>query len=184
MTWEVDGQQVDRVEAVLFPVGLPHHHHGLLGDPVGSVGRLRVPLPQVVLAERDAGRLERIRADGADLDELLHARLPGLLHQVDPHRGVVVEERPGMPTVPADAAGVGREMDDDVLPVDHFRARIRKAQVVPGVLRDRDVLRAGAPLHEDPDQRPPQEPRSPGDQDLFIGESAHLHLSTAEPGRS
>ena len=164
---QVDGEQVDHVEAVLLPVRLPHHHHRLLGDAVRRVGRLRIPGPEVVLAERDARRLERVGADGADLDEFFHAGLAGLLHEVDPHRGVVVEEGARVRPVPADPAGVGGEVDDDVVAGHDVRAIRRPAQVEAGERGNGDVFRPCAPLHEVPDQRAAQEPGAAGDQDLL-----------------
>ena len=49
---QIDRHQVDRIEAVLLPVGLRLHQQHLLGQAVRRVGLLRVAVPQVVLAER------------------------------------------------------------------------------------------------------------------------------------
>ena len=62
---EVDRQQVDRVEAVLLPVGLRLDQQHLLGQPVWRVGLLRIAVPQVVFAERHRRELG-IAADRAD----------------------------------------------------------------------------------------------------------------------
>src|SRR5439155_20966616 len=48
---EIRGEQVDGVEAVLFPVGLRLHDQHLLGEAVGGVGLIRVAVPEVVFAE-------------------------------------------------------------------------------------------------------------------------------------
>ena len=64
--------QVDDVEAVLLAVGLALDEQHLLGEAVRRVRLLRVAVPEVVLAERHRREL-RVRADGADLDELLDA---------------------------------------------------------------------------------------------------------------
>ena len=61
---EVDGQEVDHVDAVLLPVGLPLDQQHLLGEAVGRVRLLGVAVPELVLAERHRREL-RVGADGA-----------------------------------------------------------------------------------------------------------------------
>ena len=110
---EVDRDEVDGVEAVLLAVGLGLHQQHLLRQAVGRVGLLRVAVPEVVLAERH-GRELRVGADGADLDELRDAADARLLHELDAHDRVVVEEAPRVGAVGADAADDGREVNDHV----------------------------------------------------------------------
>ena len=101
------------VEAVLLPIGLALDEQHLLGEAVRRVGLLRVAVPEVVLAERH-GRELRVRADGADLDELRDAGQPGLLHQLDAHHRVLVEEAARVLAVGPDPADDRGEVDDDV----------------------------------------------------------------------
>jgi hypothetical protein len=112
---EVHGQEVDDVHAVLLAVGLALHQQHLLGDPVGRIRLLGIAVPQALLAEGDGGELG-IRADGADADDLGHAREAALLEEVGPHHHVVEEERARVLAVRADAPDPGRQMDDDVGP--------------------------------------------------------------------
>ena len=91
-----------------------------LRDPVGCVGRFRVPLPEIVFPERDAGRPERVGTDRPDLDELLCAGASRLLHEKGPHSDVVVEEASRVRQVPADPAGVGGQVDPEILPSYNF----------------------------------------------------------------
>ena len=73
---EVDGDEVDAVEAVLLAVGLALDEEHFLGEAVGGVGFLGVAVPEVVFAEGDGGEFG-IAADGADGDEFLDAGAGG-----------------------------------------------------------------------------------------------------------
>ena len=110
---QVHGHEEDGVEAVLPAVGLRLHEQHLLGQPVGRVGLLGVPAPEVVLAEGHRRELG-IGADGADDDELGDAGEPGLLHELHAHHHVVVEEEPRVLAVGADAAHHPRQVDDQL----------------------------------------------------------------------
>ena len=64
---EVDGEEVDGVDAVLVAVGLALDQEHFLGDAVGGVGLLGVAVPEVVFPEGDGGELG-VGADGAEDD--------------------------------------------------------------------------------------------------------------------
>ena len=112
-TVEIDRQEINRVEPVLLPVRLRLDQQHLLGQPVGRVGLLGVPAPEVVLAEGHRRELG-IGADGADDDELGDAGEPGLLHELHAHHHVVVEEEPRLLAVGADAAHHPRQVEDQL----------------------------------------------------------------------
>ena len=63
--------------------------------------------------------------------------------------------------VPADPAGVGGEVDDEVLAGDDLRARRRQAQVEPRRPRDGDVLRPRAAAEQLRDDGAPRNPAPP-----------------------
>ena len=72
---KVDGEQKDRVEAVLLAIGLGLDEHHLLGQSVRGVGLLMVAVPEIVLTERDGGELG-VGANGSQGDEF--SMPPGL----------------------------------------------------------------------------------------------------------
>ena len=76
-------------------------------------------------------------------DELLDAGQPRLLHQLDAHDRVLVEEAARVVAVGADAADDRGEVDDDVRPgrrPARGRSPASFAQVVLGAARDEDVV--------------------------------------------
>src|SRR5206468_2931334 len=81
--------------------------------PVRGVGLLRVPVPDLLLAEGDRRELG-IGADGAGRDHLLDLQLPAGFEHVQAHRQVVVGERARVAAVVADAPDVGREGEDNL----------------------------------------------------------------------
>ncbi len=110
---EVHRQQVNGVEVVLLPVGLPLHQQHLLRDAVGRIGLLGIAVPQVAFHERHRRQL-RIGADGADADELLDAGAARVLQRQRAEHHVLEEEEARGVAVRADAANHRREMNDDV----------------------------------------------------------------------
>ena len=138
---------MDGVEAVLLAVGLALHEQHLLGEAVGRVRLLGVAVPEVVLAERHRREL-RVRADGADLDELLDAGEPGLLHELDAHDRVLVEEPARVLAVGADAADDGGEVDDHVAAAPSASARVDAVARCAG--RSRRCAGRRSPRHRRP----------------------------------
>src|SRR5262249_709768 len=89
--------------------------------------------PQVLLPE-GRRRVLGVRTDRADGYKLGDAGQPRLLHELQPHDGVVVEESAGVPPVAADAADHSGQVDDDIGPgiSEQPPDRIPLAQVVIG----------------------------------------------------
>ena len=77
---QVDRQEVDTAEAVLFAVGLKHHQKRFLRDPIRRVRFFRIAGPEISLTKRHRCEL-RVGADGANLDELLDAATTSMLDQ-------------------------------------------------------------------------------------------------------
>ena len=154
------------------PVCLALDQQHLLGEAVRGVRLLRVAAPQVFLVERH-GRELRVGADGADLDELGDAGQTGLLHQLDAHDRVLVEEATRVLAIGADAADDGGEVDDDVRPavgqgpVD----AVGRPQVVVAAARDEDVGDAGGA--QAANDRSAEEPGPAGDHDPAAGQRRH-----------
>ena len=96
-------------------VGLPLDQEHPLGQAVGGVRLLRVAVPEVVLPERHRREL-RVGADRPDRDELLHAGEARLLHELDAHDRVLVEEPARVLPVRPDPADHGGEVDDQLRP--------------------------------------------------------------------
>ena len=117
-----------------------------LANPYGALVSSGIAVPQVVLPERHRRELG-IRADRADLDELLHAPQARLLHEGDAHDGVVMEEAARVLPVGTDAADDRSEVDDDIRPAvgECVGHAIGRAQV---------VVRTS--WHEDIGRRPPR----------------------------
>ena len=103
---EVHRQEEDAVEAVLLAVRLQLDQQRFLRHSVRRVRLLGISVPQIVLAEGDGGEL-RIRADGAEADELIDAGQARFLDEMQSHHGVVVEELAGRGHVRADSADDG-----------------------------------------------------------------------------
>src|SRR4030065_1021158 len=82
---------------------------------------------------------------------------------------------PGGRAAPAYPAGVGREVDDDVLPGCNLRTGLGAAQVIFGKLGDEDVSRVRSPPDELPDDRLSEEPRPAGDENFFALEDTQLN---------
>jgi len=97
----------------------------------------------MLFLERD-GRKLRVSANGTDGNELFHAALPGLVHQLHAHHQVVIEELGGLGHVGADAAHVRRQMDEDIRRgvFQHARDIIRFHQVVVFIFGDENILSA------------------------------------------
>ena len=154
---QVHRDQVDDVEPVLGAIGLALDEQHLLGEPVRCVGLLRIPVPQVHLAERH-GRELRIRAHGPDLDELRDTGQTRPLHELDAHHGVLVEEPAGIVAVRADAADNGRQVDHQVRPRVGQRAThaVAGAQIVGDGPRHDHVARPRSlqAAHDGPTQEP------------------------------
>ena len=133
---EIHHEQVDRVEPILGTIRLPLDQHHLLGQAVGTVGGLRIAVPQLVLAERHP-RVLGIRAHRAHRHELAHAGPVSVLHHQRVQHDVAVEDRPGVGQVEADAADLGGQVQHDV----HGMAR---RTVGPRRCRESDRSRRGA----------------------------------------
>ena len=110
---QVHRQQVNRIEAVLLPVGLALHEQHLLRHAVGGVGFFRIAVPELILGERHRREL-RIGADRSDADELPDAGPARVLHEHRAHVQVLVEEAARLGLVRADAADHRRQVDDDL----------------------------------------------------------------------
>src|SRR5665811_380975 len=85
----------------------------LLRDAVGGVRLLGIPVPEILLAERDRGEL-RVGADRTEHHALLYTLLPGGLDQLDAHDRVVVKELPRVRLVEADPADLRGQVDDNI----------------------------------------------------------------------
>ena len=159
---EVRGEQEDRVRAVLLAVGLGADEHRLLRHAVRGVGLLGVPVPELVLVERD-GRELRVGADGADDHELLRPVQPRLLEHVRAHHQVGVPVAARVRAVRADPADLGREVVDELgvrVREEALRVVHRRQVVVALPRRDDVVAVVGEPL----DEPGAEEPAAAGDE--------------------
>ena len=131
---EVGGDQVDRVEPVLGPVGLGLDEEHLLGQTVGTGGLVGVAVPERGLAEGDRRHLGILagRADGDELEDPGQARL---FHELEPHERVLVEQLGRAFLVEPDAADLGREVDDHLRVADGLGAVLAPSQVGLGERR-------------------------------------------------
>jgi len=171
---EIDGDEIDGVEAVLLAIGLALDEEHLLGEAVGGVGLLRVAVPEFVLMEGNGG-VFRVGADGADGDEFGDAGAASLFDEEHAHHGVVVEEGARILAVGADASDDGGEMDDDV------RVGISEgaldagfgAEIVVRAAGDDDGLRVGAGVPELGDDVTAEEATAAGDHDAFVLPESH-----------
>jgi len=150
-TIEIDGQEEDRIEPVLLAVRLGLDKHHLLGQAVRGVGFLGVAAPEVVFFEGNRGELG-VGADRPESDEFLNVAQVSLMHQLDAHHDILIEEGPRMLLVEADAADFGRQMDDDVGPLLVIEAADvpGSGQVVVAVIGNEDIM--AAPRFKGPDQ--------------------------------
>src|SRR5208283_4747675 len=89
------------------------HQHRFLGDPIWSVGFLRIAVPEVLFAKRDRSEL-RIGADGADGDDFFDIVQARLLNHLDAHHQVVIEEFSRIRAIRADAAHNRGQMNHDL----------------------------------------------------------------------
>ncbi len=110
---QVHRQEVDRVRAVLLAVRLRPDEQRLLRDAVRRVRLLRVAVPQLVLVERHRREL-RVGADRAEDDRLPDTVQARLLEHVRAHDEVRVPVAARVRAVRADAADLGREMEDEL----------------------------------------------------------------------
>jgi len=110
---EVDREEEDPIEAVLFAVALEHDEERFFGDAVGGVGLFGEPVPEVFFLKRD-GRKFRIGADGPDLDELFEASQSGLVDEVRPHHQVGVKETARILAIGSDSSDFGSEVQDEI----------------------------------------------------------------------
>ena len=119
------------IEAVLPAIGVREDEEHLLRQAVWRVGVLRVAIPEVFFFERNRCDLG-VCADRADGDELLHAEATRVLHELEPHDGVVIKEAPGVRSIGADATYHRRQMHDDLRsrPVVEPRDVVGLAEVV------------------------------------------------------
>jgi hypothetical protein len=104
---EVRRHRGDEVVAVIAKVVLAEFETGDLGQGVGLVGRLERAGEEVLLAQR-LGRLARIDAGAAEVEQLPHAMLGGGVNHVHRQQGVLVQKpRPlgGVGVDPADGGG-------------------------------------------------------------------------------
>ena len=113
---QVDGQQVDRVRAVLLTVRLGADEQRLLRDAVRRVRLLREAVPQLVLAERAPARTSGRRRSCRASDGLPDAVQACLLEDVRAHDEVRVPVAARAGAVRADAADLGGEMEDELRP--------------------------------------------------------------------
>jgi hypothetical protein len=91
-----------------------------------------------------------------------------LLHQLDAHDEVFVEEAPGVLAISADPADHGRKMDNHLWPhlAHQLRDRLRLAQIVLAGTRSGDVVKSGA--RQFFDHKTPEKPRTAGDQEPHV----------------
>jgi hypothetical protein len=172
---EVDGQQGDGIEAVLLAVCLCLDKQHFLGQSVGSIGFLRIAVPEILFFERH-GRVFRVRADGAHGHELSDTPQPGLFHEVDPHSGVLVEVPARIPPVRADPADDCGEVNDDLglLLFEQLSDHVLIAQIAVFATRNNDS--SGLVFLEGPPYISAQEPRAPGHQYRPVLQEAHAAL--------
>jgi len=112
-TVEVGREEIDGVQLVLLPVRLGLNKEELLGQAVGGVCLLGVPVPEVVFFEGDR-REFGVRAHGPDGHEFSDPGLAGGLHQLEPHQGVVVQKLSRVPPAIPDPADLPRQVDHEV----------------------------------------------------------------------
>ena len=119
--------------------------------------------PKLVLSKWNRREL-RVCADGADDDELGHALLARELEHMRPHHQVRVPEAAGVRAVRADAADLGREVEDElgVGVAEHALGVLAACQVVVDLACGDDVV---AVALEPLDEVRAEEPAAAGDQD-------------------
>jgi hypothetical protein len=149
------------VQAVLAPVRLREGDQETLRDAVRGVRLLRIPVPDLVLSERDWGVLG-IGADRTDGDELLDAEGLARREDVECHRGVVGDQRRRVAKVVADAADVGGEVDDHPRPLQRLAGLAGVPQVELRGSRRPDL---GAELLQHAHRGLAEEARPAGDGD-------------------
>ena len=109
-----------RVEAILLPVALRLHQHHLLRESIRRVGFFRIPVPEIVFAER-RGREFRISANRPERDKLLAPVQPRLFDKLHAHHQVLVKKLAGIFLVGANAADYCGQVYDQI------RMRVAKA---------------------------------------------------------
>ncbi len=134
---KIDRQHIDCVEPILLPIGLRLDQQHFLGEPVRGVGLLGITAPQVVFLEGHGGEF-RIGADRTGADEFLDAVQPGLLHQLDSHDQIFVEETSRIFAIRADPSDHRGQMNDNLRPKPgvHPQHRLMPHQVVLGRARN------------------------------------------------
>ena len=123
----------------MLPVSLQLHEQHFLRQAVRRVGFFRIAVPEILFTKRHRCKFG-VGADGARANKLFNSGNARRLDNVQPHRGVFIEEAPGIGAVGADAAYDCRQMNEDI------RARILVepqsfrlfAQVVLAAPRNRD----------------------------------------------
>src|SRR5947209_9570404 len=110
---QVHRQQENGPESVLLPVSLALYEEHLLGEPIGRIGLLWVPVPEVVLPEGNRRQL-RIGAHGPDGNEFLDTALAGYLHELCTHHQIVVEEFARSFPIGSNSSHHCSEVQDDV----------------------------------------------------------------------
>ena len=110
-----------------------------------------------------------IGADGTGVHELLESAPPGMLHQMQPHRHVVIKEPSGVGHVRPNASDLGGEVDDDIrtgLFVESFHVGFNREIAVLAARHD-DPIVGHAPPAEHPDDGLTQKARASGHDDPF-----------------
>ncbi len=166
ITWsvEIGREEVYGIEAKLGSVGLGLDEEHLLRESVGGISLFRITVPKVRLGER-YGRELRIGTDGSERDELGNVKLTRVLHELESHDGVVVEEPPRICAVRTDAAHHGGKVDQEIrtgalektknrIPIPEItvlRSRHRDAPSTSGadLLNNDPSKKSGAPRDDD-----------------------------------
>jgi len=110
---KVGRHEVDDILTVLSAVCLRVYEQRLLGQTVGRVRLLWIPVPERIFAERNWGELG-VRADGADHDHLRYLTAARFLDQVGAHQKVRPIQRGGMVSIGADATHACRKVHDQI----------------------------------------------------------------------
>jgi hypothetical protein len=172
---KVHGKEIDTVEAILLTVCLKLNKEHLLSQPIGSIGLLGVPIPEVFLLEGNRGELG-VGADGAHLNELHDAMKPCFLDELNAHDGIVVEEGTGVQPVGSNAAYNGCKVDDDVrMQVVKHASYLGTITKIIVMVSEWDDL--GRPvLLQFLDEVSAQEAPATRDNDLSVGEIEHSYF--------
>src|SRR5262249_13048383 len=112
-TVHINRQQINPAKPILLAVGLELNQEHLLRQPIGSVGLLRVAVPQILLLKRHR-RVLRIGTDRACTHKLLHTTASCFLDDLDAHHSIVIERLPRGSAVGTDAADNGRQVNNQV----------------------------------------------------------------------